>query len=68
MELNKKITIPLTVLTLTIVVGSWLYKSGKLHKPDGWSKGDSNGKQEATSKPLYTCSMHPFIIKDTPGA
>ena len=67
MGLNKKIAIPLTVLTLTIVVGSWLYKSGKLHKLTGWSKGDGNSKQEATSKPLYTCSMHPFIIKDRPG-
>ena len=67
MGINKKITIPLTVLTLTIVVGSWLYKSGKLHKLSGWSKGDDSGRQEATSKPLYTCSMHPFIIKDKPG-
>jgi Cu(I)/Ag(I) efflux system membrane fusion protein len=34
----------------------------------GWSKGDGTAKQEATSKPLYTCAMHPFIIKDTPGS
>ena len=68
MGINKKITIPLTVVVLTVVVGSWLYKSGKFHKMAGWSKGDGTAKQEATSKPLYTCAMHPFIIKDTPGS
>ena len=68
MGLNKKIAIPLTLLALIIVVGSWLYKSGKLQKLAGWSKGDGSAKLEATSKPLYTCAMHPFIIKDTPGS
>jgi membrane fusion protein, copper/silver efflux system len=68
MGVNKKITIPLTVLVLAIVVGSWLYKSGKLQKIAGWSKGDGAAKQEATSKPLFTCAMHPFIIKDSPGS
>ena len=68
MALNKKIAIPLTVLALTIVIGSWLYKSGKLQKMAGWSKGDGNAHQEVTSKPLYTCAMHPFIIKDKPGS
>ena len=68
MGINKKITIPLTVVVLTVVVGSWLYKSGKFHKMAGWYKGDGTAKQEATSKPLYTCAMHPFIIKDTPGS
>ena len=68
MKLSKKITIPLTVVTLTVVVGSWMYKSGKLQKMAGWSKGDGTAKQEVNSKPLYTCPMHPFIIKDKPGA
>jgi Cu(I)/Ag(I) efflux system membrane fusion protein len=68
MKLSKKITIPLTVLTLAVVVGSWMYKSGKLQKMAGWSKGDGTAKQEVNSKPLYTCPMHPFIIKDKPGA
>ena len=68
MGINKKITLPLTVVVLTVVVGSWLYKSGKLQKLAGWHKGDGSATQEATSKPLYTCAMHPFIIKDTPGS
>ena len=68
MGINKKITIPLTVAVLAVVVGSWLYKSGKLQKLAGWHQGDGSAHQEATSKPLYTCAMHPFIIKDTPGS
>jgi Cu(I)/Ag(I) efflux system membrane fusion protein len=67
MALNKKITIPLTIITLTIVAASWLYKSGKLAKVPGFHKDDGHGHVEQSSKPLYTCSMHPFIIKDKPG-
>ena len=68
MKLSNKITIPLTMLTLTVVIGSWMYKSGKLQKMAGWNKNDGTAKQEVNSKPLYTCPMHPFIIKDKPGA
>ncbi|KAA0892077.1 efflux RND transporter periplasmic adaptor subunit [Oryzomonas rubra] len=68
MALNKKITIPLTILVLAIVVASWLYKSGKLSKVSGWTKSDGAAKQEMSAKPLWTCPMHPFIIKDKPGA
>ncbi len=67
MALNKKITIPLTILTLTVVALSWLYKSGKLSKIPGLSKDDGHNHQEQSASPLYTCSMHPFIIKDRPG-
>ncbi len=67
MALNKKITIPLTIATLVLVTVSWLYKSGKLSKEPGFHKDDGKNHVEQTSKPLYTCSMHPFIIKDKPG-
>ncbi len=67
MALNKKITIPLTILTLVVVAVSWIYKSGKLSKLTGFHKDDGHNHLEQTSKPLYTCSMHPFIIKDKPG-
>lgn len=67
MALNKKITIPLTVVTLTLVAVSWLYKSGKLAKVPGFHTDDGKNHVEQASKPLYTCSMHPFIIKDKPG-
>jgi Cu(I)/Ag(I) efflux system membrane fusion protein len=68
MPLNKKITIPLTILTLTVVAVSWLYKSGKFSKEAGWFKKDGHNHQEQSSTPLYTCPMHPFIIRDKPGA
>lgn len=67
MSLNKKIIIPLTILTLATVAASWLYKSGKLGKVAGLQKSDGHNHQEQSATPLYTCSMHPFIIKDKPG-
>lgn len=63
MVLNKKIAIPLAVLIVAVSVGGgWLYKNG-------WFKddGDGHSKLEHAVKTLYTCSMHPFIIKDKPG-
>jgi Cu(I)/Ag(I) efflux system membrane fusion protein len=68
MKLNKKISIPLTILTLAVVVVSWLYKSGKLSKAPGLHKPDDQAKQEQSASPLWTCPMHPFIIKDRPGS
>jgi Cu(I)/Ag(I) efflux system membrane fusion protein len=68
MALNKKIALPLTILVLAIVVAGWLYRSGKLNKVSGWFKSDGAAKQELSAKPVYTCPMHPFIIKDKPGA
>ncbi len=67
MKLNKKISIPLTILTLAVVFMSWLYKSGKLSKESGLHKPDGQAKQEQSAPPVWTCPMHPFIIKDTPG-
>ncbi len=63
MALNKKIAIPLALLIVAVSVGGgWLYKKG-------WFKddGDGHSKAEHAVKTLYTCSMHPFIIKDKPG-
>lgn len=68
MKLNKKIYIPLTILTLAVVFVSWLAKSGKLSKAPGLHKPDDQAKQEQGASPLWTCPMHPFIIKDRPGS
>lgn len=68
MKLNKKLYIPLTILTLAMVFVSWLYKSGKLSKGPGLHKPDDQTKQEQSASPLWTCPMHPFIIKDRPGS
>src|SRR5450631_392269 len=61
MSLNKKITIPLLILILAAAAsGGWYAWQHKSH--DHAAEGKAvQGKQ------LYTCSMHPFIIKDKPG-
>ncbi len=61
MALNKKIAIPLVVIILASAAGGGWY---------AWKhKGHDHAADEKTSqgKQLYTCSMHPFIIKDKPG-
>jgi Cu(I)/Ag(I) efflux system membrane fusion protein len=61
MALNKKITIPLVVILLaSLAGGSWYVWQHKGH--DHASEGKT-----AQGKQLYTCAMHPFIIKDKPG-
>ena len=62
MALNKKIAIPLAILVAAVAVGGgWLFK-------DGWFKDDGGGHSKLEhAVTLYTCSMHPFIIKDKPG-
>lgn len=67
MNLNKKITIPLSILALAVVGAGWYYTSGKHAKETSLHKDDGKGQHEQTAPPLYTCPMHPFIIKDRPG-
>ncbi len=63
MALNKKIAIPLIILlVIGAAGGGWLYKTGWFNKDR-----DGHSKLEHAAKQLYTCSMHPFIIKDKPG-
>jgi Cu(I)/Ag(I) efflux system membrane fusion protein len=61
MALNKKIAIPLVIIILASLAGGgwyvWQHK-GHDHAAEG---------KTAQGKQLYTCSMHPFIIKDKPG-
>ena len=61
MALNKKIALPLVVIILASAAGGgwyvWQHK-GHDHAAEG---------KAAQGKQLYTCSMHPFIIKDKPG-
>src|SRR5512144_3050545 len=61
MALKKKIAIPLLVIFLAAAAGggwyAWQHK-GHDHAAEG---------KAAQGKQLYTCSMHPFIVKDKPG-
>lgn len=61
MALNKKVAIPLIVIILASVAGGGWFL---------WQKkrpGTSTEQKASQGKQLYTCSMHPFIIKDKPG-
>lgn len=61
MALNKKLAIPLVVIILAAAAGGGWYL---------WQKkqpGKATEQKAAQGKQLYTCSMHPFIIKDKPG-
>lgn len=61
MALNKKVAIPLVVIILAAAAGGGWFL---------WQKkqpGKATEQKAAQGKQLYTCSMHPFIIKDKPG-
>ncbi len=61
MALNKKVAIPLVVIILVAAAGGGWFL---------WQKkqpGTATEQKAAQGKQLYTCAMHPFIIKDKPG-
>lgn len=61
MSLNKKIAVPLiTLILVALAGGGWYAWQHKGHDHEAEQKA-------AQGKTLYTCSMHPFIIKDKPG-
>lgn len=61
MALNKKVAIPLVILILASAAGGGWFLWQKKHT------GTATEQKAAQGKQLYTCSMHPFIIKDKPG-
>ena len=63
MSLKKRVALLLALLILAAAAGGgWLYKTGWFNKDK-----DGHSKLEHAAKQLYTCSMHPFIVKDKPG-
>ena len=61
MALNKKVAIPLVVIILAAAAGGgWFLWHMK--QPE-----KATDQKAAQGKQLYTCAMHPFIIKDKPG-
>jgi Cu(I)/Ag(I) efflux system membrane fusion protein len=60
MKISKNVLIPLILLVVAVASGGGYYLwHGKSHQV--------GGEKEVQGKQLYTCSMHPFIIKDKPG-
>ena len=61
MALNKKIALPLLVLLLAFAAGGgwFLWQNQRT--------GKSAAEKAIEVKQLYTCSMHPFIIREKPG-
>ncbi|MCM0083570.1 efflux RND transporter periplasmic adaptor subunit [Geomonas sp. Red32] len=63
--MDSKKTIAVTAAIAILVVGGaggyylWSHGNG--------TKGGQEAKQGEQGKVLYTCAMHPFIIKDKPG-
>lgn len=62
MKLNKKVVIPLVVVVIAVAGGGYYFWQKK------HAAGGKQGKQAAQEQVLYTCAMHPFIIKDKPGS
>lgn len=61
MAIKKQITISLIILILAALAGGGWYAW------QHWGHDHAAEGKTAEGKTLYTCSMHPFIIKDKPG-
>ncbi|TKB11311.1 efflux RND transporter periplasmic adaptor subunit [Desulforhopalus sp. IMCC35007] len=61
MALYKTVAIPLVVIILASAAGGGWFLWQRQHA------GNTSEQKATQSKQLYTCSMHPFIIKDKPG-
>jgi len=62
MSVNKKVAIPLVLILVAGMAGAgYLLWHGRAAAP-------AKTEQAAKGPVLYTCAMHPFIIKDTPGS
>ncbi|ACH39177.1 metal ion efflux pump, RND family, membrane fusion protein [Citrifermentans bemidjiense Bem] len=60
MKQSVKVAIPIVVILVAAVAGGGYYLAQKKNPPAA--------KDKAAQGPvLYTCAMHPFIIKDKPG-
>lgn len=60
MNRSVKVAIPIVLVLAAAVAGGGYYLAQKKHEPAAKGKA-------AEAQVLYTCAMHPFIIKDKPG-
>jgi len=59
--MNRKTAISLLIFVLALVAGSgWFFRQNK-------TQGKATAGQEIKGRQLYTCTMHPYIIRDKPG-
>jgi len=61
MTLNRKIAVPIVILILASLAGGGWYLWRERGHDHAAERKAGQGKQ------LYTCTMHPFIIRDKPG-
>jgi Cu(I)/Ag(I) efflux system membrane fusion protein len=64
--MKPSVKIVIALLVLAVVAAGGFY-AGQLRKGGGGTEA-AKGEKAAQGKVLYTCPMHPFIIKDKPGA
>ncbi|HEY6007123.1 MAG TPA: efflux RND transporter periplasmic adaptor subunit [Geobacteraceae bacterium] len=64
MKLSKNVAMMLAVILLVAAGGGGYY----LWHQKQAVKGGEAARQGSQAKELYTCPMHPFIIKDKPGS
>ena len=61
MRMNRKTVIPLLIFVLALLAGSgWFIRQNS-------PLGKAAEGQAVKGKQLYTCTMHPYIIRDKPG-
>jgi Cu(I)/Ag(I) efflux system membrane fusion protein len=61
MALNRKTAIPLLIFVLALAAGSgWFVWQSR-------QQSKEIAEQKSKIRQLYTCTMHPFIIRDKPG-
>ena len=65
MSISKKVAVPVTVILLAAAGGGGYYLWH--HQKTETAKGAKQGEKAAQGPVLYTCPMHPFIVKDKPG-
>ncbi len=60
--MNRKTAIPLVILIVALVAGAgwFIWQKKPQDKP--------SGRSTAAARQLYTCTMHPFIIREKPGS
>ncbi|MBT1074231.1 efflux RND transporter periplasmic adaptor subunit [Geobacter grbiciae] len=63
MKLSAKVAVPVAVILLASAGGGYYLWQQKGET----AKGAKQGEKTAQGPVLYTCAMHPFIIKDKPG-